>query len=520
MRGENDLEFFTQAFFAHYCAYPFNAFHRDSFEDYRRPSRASKSVGIAPRGYAKSTIKALIKLVHDVCYKKEKFIVIISANEALAIGKLKDVRREFLNNELLLDFFNISFERKNPGETAFTVFCDKHPVSFLAVGAGTEVRGLRVGEARPTKIVLDDVEDTEEVQNSEIRQKVRDWYFEVVRQLGSNDTNIEIVGTVLHQDSLLKNLQVNPAYSTRLYKAVITWAENQKLWDQWTKIYTNIDNDQRAIEADSFFAQHRIEMLKGSQVLWPEKEPYDYLIKEMIEVGRKSFMKEKQNDPISDEECLFDELWWYYEDESRGGFVIEKTGAFVPYDDIVETIGTIDPATGDSKKDASRIDFSCIPGGKIDTKGRLFVHRDWTKRAKPTQFIKEIFHMHEELKFDRFAVEMNLYRNLLMENIVSERKAREAERKKLGIAGWGMKIPFYEVENREKKEKRIFTLEPKVNHGWILFNRTLSREFVDQVMGYPKAEHDDAPDALEMLWGLANNKYTASPISIDAMGAR
>lgn len=520
IRGEHDLEFFASLFLPHYCKYPFNKFHNDCFADYRTHSRGIKSVDVAPRGYAKSTVKALVKLLHDVCYKQEKFIVILSANEDLAVGKLKDVRRELLHNDVLVNTYKIEFDRKNPGTTSFSVKSEGHETNFLAVGAGTEIRGLRVGESRPTKILLDDVEDTEEVQNPDIRQKVRDWFFEVVRQLGSNDTNIEVVGTVLHRDSLLKKLEKNPAYRSRTYKAVISWAENQKLWNEWTKIYTNKDLDDYQAKADQFFEENRDAMLKGTQVLWPEKEPYYYLMKEMIEVGKKSFMKEKQNDPTSDEESLFDDLWWYHEDESRGGFVIEKTGAFVPYDAIIETVGVVDPATGDSKKDSSKIDFTCMPVGKIDTKGRLFVHRDWTKKAKPTLFVKSIFEFHEELKFDRFGVEMNLYRNLLMENLVRERKEREAERKKAGVAAWGLKIPFYEIENRDKKEKRIFTLEPKVNHGWILFNRTLSTEFINQVQGYPKEDHDDAPDALEMLWGMANNKYKASPISIDAMGAR
>lgn len=519
-RGEHDLEFFCEIFFPHYCAYPFNQFHRDSFEDYKSDVRAVKDVGIAPRGYAKSTVKVLFKPVHDVCYKKEKFTVVISSNEAQAIGKLKDIRRELLNNDLLVDVFGIEFPRKNPGETSFIVSNGEHETLFLAVGSGTEIRGLRFGESRPTKIILDDVEDTEEVQNPDLRAKIRDWYFEVVRQLGSNYTNIEIVGTVLHRDSLLKKLEKNPAYKTRLYRAVISWAENQKLWQQWTKIYTDMDRANREGEADAFFAANSQEMLKGSQVLWPEKESYYYLMKEMIEVGRKSFMKEKQNDPTSDEDALFDSIWWYSEDEARGGFIIEKTGAFVPYEQIIETIGAMDPATGDSKKDSSRIDYTCMVGGKIDTKGRLFVHRDWTKVAKPSSYTKELFNLHEELNFERFGVEMNLYRNLLMENLVRERKEREAERKRTGVAQWGLKIPFYEIESRDKKEKRIFTLEPKVNHGWILFNRTLSVEFINQVQGYPKEDHDDAPDALEMLWGMANNKYKASAISVNAMGAR
>ena len=101
-----------------------------------------------------------------------------------------------------------------------------------------------------------------------------------------------------------------------------------------------------------------------------------------------------------------------------------------------------------------------------------------------------------------------------MTNIIAERTRREKEHKKI------LRIPFYDIENIENKEKRIYTFEPKVSHGWILFNRALSQEFIRQVLSFPHGDHDDAPDALEMLWGMVNGRYKASALSINAMGAR
>jgi predicted phage terminase large subunit-like protein len=128
--------------------------------------------------------------------------------------------------------------------------------------------------------------------------------------------------------------------------------------------------------------------------------------------------------------------------------------------------------------------------------------------------------MYDDMKFEKFVVEENLFRGLLIENLNRERKELEAERKKAGVKDWQIKVPFYEVENRERKEERIFTLEPKVNNGWILFNRALSHEFINQLEDFPNADHDDGPDVLEMLWGLVNNRYKPQPISVDVMGSR
>jgi predicted phage terminase large subunit-like protein len=96
-----------------------------------------------------------------------------------------------------------------------------------------------------------------------------------------------------------------------------------------------------------------------------------------------------------------------------------------------------------------------------------------------------------------------------MPNLVAERKRRELEGKKL------VKVPFYDIEQHENKEKRIYQLEPKVAHGWILFNRALSEDAMQMMRAFPLGEHDDFPDAVEMLWGLVNNRYSASAVSKD-----
>jgi len=517
-RCEKDFETFCYLFFPHYAKYPFNQFHRDCFEFYRDHTRGIRVIDGAPRGYAKSTVKGLFKPLHDLAYGLENYILYVSCTESQAVAKLKDIRAEIVTNDGLFATYGMQFSRKNPGESSFTIISSDQEIFLQAVGSGTEIRGLRFHENRPSKIILDDVEDSEEVFNEEIRDKVKSWYFEVISNLGSNETNIEVIGTVLHKKSLLKSLVENPAYKSKLYKAVVSWADRQDLWEQWRKIYTNLDDPERVLKSDQFYKDNEVEMLKGTKVLWPEKESYLFLMKEMIEKGKKAFFKEKQNEPIGDEDTLFDRIHWYHETDK--GLLIESSGAIVTWDELT-AYGVIDPATGESKKKTkTKLDFTCLLSGYQDFKGRLFVHKDWTKREKPTRYISEIFEHHEVMGYEKFAVETNLYRNLLMENIVRERKNREAERKTAGVKNWGLRIPFYEIENRDKKEKRIFTLEPKVTHGWILFNRSLSMEFMDQVEHFPNGDHDDGPDALEMLWGLVNNRYKPSPVELNAIGAR
>lgn len=507
-------------YFPHYCRFEFNTFHRDSFEEFRPGTRSLRRARGAPRGYAKSTFKALIELVHDVCYGNEDFVVVISNTQSQANGKLKDIRREVLTNDLLVEHYGISFPRSNPGETSFVVDCDGHETMFAAYGAGAEIRGIRFGAKRPTKIVCDDVEHSEEVFNEELRQKYRDWYFEVVSQIGDTETNIEFVGTVLHRQSLLVELLNNPGYNTRLYKSIISWSERQDLWEKWKSIYTNLDDQDRAQKSAQFYSENEAELLRGTKVLWPEKEPYLYLMKEMVEKGRRAFMKEKQNEPLGSAESVFDMIHWYretegeYEGKKVPGILIERSGKFIPMAHL-RAYGVLDPSTGQVRSKKGKLgDYSCLLTGLKDPQGRLLVHSDWTKREAPTKYIAQIFEHHLVHAYEQFGVETNLYRNLLLPNIIAERSRRERDLKKV------IQIPFYDIENVDNKEKRIYTLEPKVTHGWILFNRNLSETFMNMLYEFPHAEHDDGPDALEMLWGLVNNRYKAAAMSINPMGGR
>lgn len=506
-----DIEAFATVFFPHYCKYPFNLFHRDKMDQYQYGERAVRRADAAPRGFAKSTLKVLIKPIHDLCYGLEKFIIVASNTAAQSEQKLKDIKSELISNDLLITVYGAFFKSRKVPSTDYIVDARPTPCRVLALGSDTEMRGIRFGDARPTKIILDDIEHSEEVENEALRDKMLHWFQDVISKVGDETTNIEFVGTVLHQQSLLKHLLKNPRYQTGEYKAIISWSERQDLWDQWTSIYTNLDDSKRLENAKEFYLKNQAEMDRGVEVLWPEKEPYYYLMEEIIETGMRSFMKEKQNSPMSDAEKVFapEDIWWY--EEQQNGLFIIKTKTLVPWNQLA-AYGALDPSTGQKKASVNKkMDFSCITTGYWQAaKKRLFVHHDYTKRVAPSVFIREIFELNERFSYHKFAVETNLYRNLLMPNITDEKKRRESEFKK------AISIRFYDVEQTDNKEKRIYTLEPKVHHGHILFNKNgISQEFMGQLYDFPKANHDDCPDSLEMLWSLVNNKYQVGTLHGD-----
>jgi hypothetical protein len=150
-RCATDLEFYSWYFFSHYCSREFNEFHEEMFGSFRFGERDVRRVRAAPRGSAKSTLATLIKPLHDVCYGLEQFILILSSTTPLANKKLKDIRNEVQTNSLLVAVYGVRFPKKKVGESEFCVFSNFGKCNFVAVGKGSEVRGIRVNETGPLK---------------------------------------------------------------------------------------------------------------------------------------------------------------------------------------------------------------------------------------------------------------------------------------------------------------------------------------------------------------------------------
>ena len=120
-------------------------------------------------------------------------------------------------------------------------------------------------------MVLDDIENDENVRTVDQRKKLSDWFYKAVSKAGDDYTDIIYIGTMLHYDSLLANVLKNPSFKSNKYQAVLSFSTAVNLWDEWEKIYTDLDEPEHEAEALKFFEQHKKEMLEGTKVLWEDK---------------------------------------------------------------------------------------------------------------------------------------------------------------------------------------------------------------------------------------------------------
>lgn len=189
----------------------------------------------APRGSAKSTAETFLDTMHGIALKRERFVVIVQNTYAKAAGTLNNIKFEFRYNERLKADFKVDMELKDAeGDTIF-----RHPDGFmvrvLCKGADQlgSIRGERFGAYRPTLILVDDLEDDEMVRNPERRNELEKQFNEVLNYAGEQgETRIIVIGTVLHDDSLLAKMLAVDKY--RRFKKLFYRARTDgvSLWPQ------------------------------------------------------------------------------------------------------------------------------------------------------------------------------------------------------------------------------------------------------------------------------------------------
>src|SRR5690606_3069177 len=97
---------------------------------------------------------------------------------------------------------------------------------------------------------------------------------------------------LINENTLINELyKTGTGWKKLFFKAVYDFSDSP-LWEQWEKIYTDLTNTNHMEDANKFFEQHKEEMLEGTEVLWPEKNDYYYLMKKKIDNGEQAFYSE------------------------------------------------------------------------------------------------------------------------------------------------------------------------------------------------------------------------------------
>ena len=159
----------------------------------------------------------------------EQLIMILDDNKEL--GKHLQIKKSRLGDDPTLYIYNVDLKR--------TIY-------FKGRGSGQKMRGTRIGGKRPNIILLDDIENDENVESKDAREKLANWFFNaVIPAVNPNKFEIDFIGTPIHQDALLINLISSDEFkfiklpaAEHLTLEMITGESDEKIVSAWTDRFT------------------------------------------------------------------------------------------------------------------------------------------------------------------------------------------------------------------------------------------------------------------------------------------
>ena len=173
--------------------------------------KIQKAVIEAPRSIGKTSIVNLACPASNILFRKRHYIVPISASATSAVEQSENLKNELISNPTILRLFGNMKSDAWSQEGWAVKWNDAFATKVLPRGAGQQVRGLLFGNYRPDLIIIDDLEDPEHIDSDDQRLKKKLWFFnDVMKSVAiwsrKKDWRILLLGTMLHEDSLLENL--------------------------------------------------------------------------------------------------------------------------------------------------------------------------------------------------------------------------------------------------------------------------------------------------------------------------
>lgn len=414
----------------------------------------------APRGHAKSTAVTHSYVLTNICFKLKRFIVLVSDTESQAINFLNDIKAEVLENEELRNLFGIVPKLEKEREADIIIkFDDGSETRVTVRGSEQRVRGLKWRSMRPDLIVCDDLENDEIVMNEDRREKFRNWFFKALLPIGGENTDIRVVGTILHMDSLLERLMTEMGDKT---------IESTPLMD-----YSTVGGDWKSIR----FRAHNEDF---SQILWPERFDIEFFKKKRREYIRQGmpegYSQEYLNYPIDTSTAFFRE---------RDFLPLKNDGSPLSF------YVAADLAISEKKRNA----FTVFVVAAVNSEGKLKFKEVIRFRGDSLEIIDEMFRLQNIYKPELFFVEEeNIARSL---GPVLNKEMRER----------GVFLNIKTMPPTKDKIQRARPLQARMRAGMVEFDKEADwfPPFQQELLQFPRGVYKDQVDAAAWIaLGLDN----------------
>jgi len=407
---------------------------------------------IAPRGHAKSSIVGgVFPLYHLMFDKGQKLVVLVSRTQDHAVKLLGTIKDTLDYSEQFRQLFGYWGQHSAKSWAKAEVEL-KDGSMIICKGTGQQLRGIKVGNQRPTLIIVDDPEDENNTKTAEAMEHNLRWLLQsAVPSVDPIKGRIVIIGTPQHQRCMVETLKEMKGWENKVFTPSIE--ENRSLWEEW----------------------------------WPIKK----LIakkEELESINRLSvFYREYMCEIVGDEDQLFKkEDIQYYE----GSFRLDTEGnAFLDLTNVggekveesvpINIFTGVDPAS--SVKQTA--DYSVIFNLAVDDKNRKFALPYYRKHAKPLALAEAIVENFKKYKSTKTRIESVGYQEMLRQYV-----QMRCDEEGIFIPGLNIK------ENpRTSKSHRLESLQPSFAKKEIFIMKNM-QNLEDEMLLFPRGKHDDILD--------------------------
>lgn len=410
---------------------------------------------IAPRGHAKSSLVGAVFVLYHIFMQKfaaeRHLVVLVSKTEGHAIRLLQTIKDVLEYSQTFRAIFGYHGRYNAQQWKETQIVLDTGDV-IITRGTGQMMVGMKFGNQRPTLIVVDDPEDMNNTKTAESMEFNLRWLLQaVVPSLDPRFGRCVVIGTPQHERCIVEVLKDTSGWKTLHYKAIIDMGgpEERALWPEW----------------------------KNLEALYGEKRQYE-------SIGRVDvFYREYQCEVIGGENRLFrpeNIRYWdgYLTHQREGEAFLHITSLDDRSENLVIPVTVamgIDPASSTS----GSADFSVIFPRALDAEGNHYILPYYRARVTPMEFAEKVVEWYDTYRPRKTSVEATGYQEMLRDYLRSRKF-----------------IPGIEVkwQPRDRKNTRLESLQPRFVQRKVFIMRHM-KEFVDELIMYPKSKFDDIMDA-------------------------
>jgi hypothetical protein len=410
--------------------------------------KIQKAVIVAPRGWGKTSLCNMAYPAKKILFQEKKFIVPISNTATQAVMQGENLKKELLSNVLVKKIFGNVKSQNQENSFAKEMWVTDSGITVMPRGSGQQVRGILQGNDRPDLIICDDLEDREGVKNPDRRMELKKWFFEDVLNAvdrSKDEWKIVVIGTLLHEDSLLQNLMDDKSW----YKVHIALCD-QDMNSNWPDFMTT--EEIKALAA-SYEAQGLLD----------------------------SFCREYLGIMQSEKERKFKQEYFKGYDEGSEDFQKTKKKLL--------NIILVDPA----KTTNESSDETAIVGVGVDIEGMTAYVRDIVSgRMHPDEQTMEAFAMADRLGARVIGLEVTSLNEFIT---YPWRNAMIKERKFYDL----VELKARGGKDATSKEARVAALIPLYRMGLFRHNKSVTQSLEIQLLAFPRSKRWDIMDALAYI---------------------